>query len=1078
MKGVAETAISIYDDRSARFPQRRFVLPSSKNAGIIMTRSRRWWVLGLAVVLAGVAWLLEPPAHAQVKREDLRPGLVATYRDPSGVVILQLDPAMALTLHAGEAPHPRLAGDKGTIRWEGYLNVFRPSDYKFSAMLRGKFRLTVDGKDVLNAEVNGEAALKEGANVKLPAGAYPLVAEFTRLPGEARLEMYWQAPIFIKEPLAIANLKHLPAKAPQQLEKDRLVERGRFLFEELSCIRCHQPAQNDKLAQGLSWRHGPDLSNVGSRYHAGWIHAWLRDPQVIAPNAVMPRLFAEDETGRVERYAATRYLESLGGPPKPAAKPAKIEGSIKRGQQLFTSTGCAVCHQEVAKQIKSDMPLLYHVASEFGPYRTIELADQGRKTTPDKLAAFLQNPHKTDPSGRMPSLSLDTKDSQDIANYLCFGASGKGPFALPTAPAQESAAKAYEQLETNAKKRTAFQKLGDADQWLTLGKRVIVERGCNNCHTIEPGGEKLPVLVSKINFDAIQQKTSRGKGCLADRREDLGGAPDFGFHQQRPLPSDDHAALHTFLANGTKGAGSPSPIHAAKVALQRFNCLACHNRDGEGGLTEELVLQMRKYEKAENAEAILPPTLTGIGHKLRTAWFHEVLTKGGKSRPWMSLRMPQFGAAHVGMLPQAMAALEGTTTDDTIHQVKLTTEMIQVGRQLIGKDKGYGCVTCHDIAGVPNSGTRGPDLALTTQHVRYDWYRQWLESAQRMDPGTKMPSIILDGRTMLDDVLGGNADAQAQAMWAYLSLGPTLPLPEGVAPAKGLILMVKDRPQLLRTFMQDAGTRAVTVGYPVGVSTAFDATQCRLAYAWAGGFLDVTPVWANRGGAPAKILGTKFWTAPAGFPWAVSDAREPPDFTQQAANPAFGGAMPEGIIFKGEKLLFFDGYSVDAAGMPTFRYRIKIDGKQFVKISEKPSPLRSIHAVGIERFFTVEAPLKAPVLWFHAATFPLGDPKDQPAAGGGDATPLITKMAGDKLVFAGHWLKLPQKGDRAVLLTANQRLPNLANLKPRWHVHKHSGNWKIYLELDPAGPAVEMVTRVWEIQREEAGSVRELLKAQ
>ena len=99
-------------------------------------------------------------------------------------------------------------------------------------------------------------------------------------------------------------------------------------------------------------------------------------------------------------------------------------------------------------------------------------------------------------------------------------------------------------------------------------------------------------------------------------------------------------------------------------------------------------------------EAILPPTLSGIGHKLRTPWFHEVLTKGGKSRSWMSLRMPQFGEAQVGKLPQTIAALEGTTTDDAIHHLKLTTEMIQTGRQLIGKDKGYGCITCHDIAGM------------------------------------------------------------------------------------------------------------------------------------------------------------------------------------------------------------------------------------------------------------------------------------------------------------------------------------------------------------------------------------------
>src|SRR5437773_11653481 len=111
-----------------------------------------------------------------------------------------------------------------------------------------------------------------------------------------------------------------------------------------------------------------------------------------------------------------------------------------------------------------------------------------------------------------------------------------------------------------------------------------------------------------------------------------------------------------------------------------------------------------------------------------------------------------------------------------------------------------------------------------------------------MDPGTKMPSIILDGRVMLDTVLGGNAEAQAEAMWAYLSLGPTLHLPEGMEPPKGLVIIIKDRPVLLRTFMPDAGNRAVTVGYPGGVATVFDAKRCRLAYGWSGNFLDASPV--------------------------------------------------------------------------------------------------------------------------------------------------------------------------------------------------------------------------------------------
>src|SRR5262249_34030530 len=143
----------------------------------------------------------------------------------------------------------------------------------------------------------------------------------------------------------------------------------------------------------------------------------------------------------------------------------------------------------------------------------------------------------------------------------------------------------------------------------------------------------------------------------------------------------------------------------------------------------------------------------------------------------------------------------------------------------------------HDIAGRVSTGTRGPDLASMSERVRYDWYRRWLQESQRMQPGTRMPTVFPDGKSLLNTVLAGSADAQAEAMWAYFSLGPSLPLPEGLEEPKGLMLSVKDRPVLLRTFMPEVGSRAIAVGYPGGVSVAFDTATCRLAYAWSGDFL-------------------------------------------------------------------------------------------------------------------------------------------------------------------------------------------------------------------------------------------------
>src|SRR5262249_2479579 len=160
-----------------------------------------------------------------------------------------------------------------------------------------------------------------------------------------------------------------------------------------------------------------------------------------------------------------------------------------------------------------------------------------------------------------------------------------------------------------------------------------------------------------------------------------------------PFREDDRKALRAFLSEGLGGPGAPAPGHAARVALERFNCLACHVRDGEGGPTTALVEQLRRFEKADNAEAVVPPPLTGVAHKLRTPWLREVLTGRGRARPWMGLRMPQFGPANVGRLPEGLAALEGTAPDAAVHQAPLSGPKVAAGRLLVGK-QAFGCISC------------------------------------------------------------------------------------------------------------------------------------------------------------------------------------------------------------------------------------------------------------------------------------------------------------------------------------------------------------------------------------------------
>lgn len=1026
------------------------------------------WCEGFGGVMLGlfavVAVRADEPA---IDVEDLRPGLVAIYSDGSngaGSEVAQLDPGIALDLKATEAPHPRLQADGGGARWQGYVNLLRAGDYRFSARLRGQFRLRVGGKEVLGGEIKAEKPGRvEGPATRLEAGVLPVSAEFKRFPGVARLEVHWESPYFLNEPLPFDNLFHLPAKLPAKLIEDQVAERGRFLAEERSCVRCHQAGDTDKAAQALQWRQGPDLSKVGGRVYAGWIYRWLESPQKLRTGAAMPQMFADDEAGEVERYAVARYLVSLGGPLRERAKAPSakdVRSSEIRGQKAFVTLGCAACHHaENSKEKANPAPSFYGLLSPAGPHETFPLGDLGGKTTAEKLAEYLSKPLAVDPSGRMPNMVLEKKEAQDLAHYLRRPQDGTGDINLPTAPDREQLVAAFQRLGAGDKALTAFRRLSEDRQWADLGKRLVIQKQCNSCHTIAPGGKPLAGVWAKADFGQVKKTAAEGKGCLAPEAAQRGPAPRFDFREA------DRKALVAFLTEEVKGAGSPAPTHAARVALKRFNCLACHVRTGEGGLTQELVEELRRYEKAENAEAVSPPSLTGVGHKLRTSWVRQVLMQAGRARPWMGLRMPQFGEANVGFLPQAFAAIEGVEPDDTIHRETLTPARIQTGRRLVGK-QAFGCISCHDIAGIANSGTRGPDLAFMNQRVHYEWYRRWLQEAQRMQPGTRMPTVFPEGHSTITDVDNGNADAQAADIWAYLSLGKGLPLPEGLEPPKGLVLTVKDRPVLIRSFMPEAGSRCIAVGYPGGVSTTFDAATCRLAYAWSGNFLDASPVWDNRGGAPAKVLGSIFWRGPASCAVGVTTSAEPPDFAARAKDPAYGALPPQGQTYQGTRQLRFKGYEIDKQGAPTYEYQLDPEEAHPVDVSERAEPLHSIAGTGLGRRLTLSVPADA-TAWLLA-----GEAGAEPQFLDAQGMPVKLDLTSDGAEgpTAGRWLVLPQGGERPVLLTVTETPEG-----SRWVLRRQRDSWQALLRL-PAAPkstTLNLVLHVWSPYRNDP----ELLKA-
>ncbi len=168
-----------------------------------------------------------------------------------------------------------------------------------------------------------------------------------------------------------------------------------------------------------------------------------------------------------------------------------------------------------------------------------------------------------------------------------------------------------------------------------------------------------------------------------------------------------------------------------------------------------------------------------------------------------------------------------------------------------------GCVECHQFRGETLPGTVGIELQGVAGRVHPNWFQEFLHDPASLKPRTRMPTFFPNGKSQNPDVLNGDTERQIAAMWSYLKAIDKLELPEKIKQARSqdYEMVPKDRPLILRTFMDKAGMHAIAVGFPQRVHFAFDAEKCSRAQAWGGRFLDAQGTWFERFAPPADPLG-------------------------------------------------------------------------------------------------------------------------------------------------------------------------------------------------------------------------------
>ncbi|MCS5608241.1 MAG: hypothetical protein NZ936_21805, partial [Alphaproteobacteria bacterium] len=313
--------------------------------------------------------------------------------------------------------------------------------------------------------------------------------------------------------------------------------------------------------------------------------------------------------------------------------------------------------------------------------------------------------------------------------------------------------------------------------------------------------------------------------------------------------------------------------------------------------------------------ARIPPTLDGVGAKLKPEWLRKVLFDAETVRPYMHTRMPQFGEANLGHLPGLFEKVDQLPKVELPEPKRNDRRKYRDGGHLLLGDKGLNCIACHNFNGKASPGLKGVDLLNSFERLQPSWFVHFMKNPQKYRPGIVMPNFWPDGEAVRKDVLEGDTDEQMRALWYYFSLGRSARDPSGIR-SVGTDLKVADRVRVYRGRSRIAGYRGIAVGFPGGVSYAFNAEYGSLSGLWKGDFVSVG--WGGQGAGNFNPRGRPIELAQdvAFYRLAKEDDSWPLRPRMDKDNPV----NPD-PLYPRNRGYQFKGYRLDKNGVPTFIYQ-------------------------------------------------------------------------------------------------------------------------------------------------------------
>ncbi len=700
-------------------------------------------------------------------------------------------------------------------------------------------------------------------------------------------------------------------------------QHGQRLFHARGCAACHSP-RDDKATELLAATSVP-LGALEKKYSFNSLVAFLGHPHVSRPSGRMPDLSLANQD--LERIA--HYLLQDTRVPGPLAY-TLYSGKIREGLASDKVTA------ERAGQVKdfaleSLGKLPHHSGIKYegwiniahqGPYK-FHLTMNGGSLAIDELPLVKQDPsdqrgvkqlegatdlapgwHRIQVvyyhTGQKPSFALEMEGPQFVRQTI-----PSAMLSIFNPPVPD-----FEPLKVNA-------------ELAARGREQFSKLGCANCHNDLQVPLKPAPSFAQLNAS---------RGCLS---EATGSWPHFDLSaQQRAL-----------IREALPHAEEPQLNNSQQIAktLATFNCIACHERAGLGGIAPERNALFTGPQGALGDQGRLPPPLTQVGAKLKPEWIKEVLLHRKRQREYLDTSMPQFGEANVGHLVELFGKVDQLESV-SLPKIANIEESKNAGYEMVGAS-GLSCIACHEFNGQKSGDVGALDIAHVTERLKRNWFELYMRQPSRFHPTVIMPSYWPNGQSTRPNVLGGDTAQQIQALWAYLEDGVRAKKPAGLS-RQSNELRVGDMTEICRG-RGPAGYRGIAVGYLERINLAFDSEEMALRQLWKGEFATVDPgLFRPRGTDPISF--------PPGIPFHRLKSLE--DSWPYKAKTNYSFPQDQGYQFR--------GYHLDAKHRPTFIYQYgDISVEDFFEDAHDPSG-----RAFFKRTFTFQTTGEPLPFYFRAAT--------------------------------------------------------------------------------------------------------------